>query len=51
VDNGFNRRVHKMHATTISMYKSDLKDGVLEAVKSDQQYMEIKENFQQGILQ
>ena len=28
-----NRRVHEMHATTISMYKSYLKDRILEATK------------------
>jgi hypothetical protein len=45
------RRVHEMHATTIIMYKSYLKEIILKAAKSDQQYMEIKENLQQGILQ
>jgi hypothetical protein len=35
------RRVHELHATTISMYQSDLKDIILEAAKSDLQYMEI----------
>jgi hypothetical protein len=29
------KRVHKMHATTISMYKFDLKDKILEAANSD----------------
>jgi hypothetical protein len=43
------RRVHKMHATNISMYKYDLKDIILEAAKSDMHYMEIKENLQQKI--
>jgi hypothetical protein len=51
VVDALNRRVHEMHATTISMYKSDLKDIILEAAKSDQQYMEIKEKLQQGNLQ
>ena len=27
------RRVHKMHATTISLYKYDLKDKIVEAAK------------------
>jgi hypothetical protein len=40
-----------MHATTISMYQSYLKDKILEAAKSDQKYMEVKEKFQQGNLQ
>jgi hypothetical protein len=38
-------RVHEMHAKTISMYKSYLKDRILEVANSYQQYMEIKENF------
>jgi hypothetical protein len=46
-----NRRVHEMHATTISMYKSDLSDKILEVSKSDQRYVDIKENLQQGKLQ
>jgi hypothetical protein len=33
------RRVNDMHATTISMYKSDLKDKILEATKSNQHYL------------
>jgi hypothetical protein len=27
-----NKRVHEMHATTINMYGTDLKDKVLEAI-------------------
>jgi hypothetical protein len=45
------RRVHEMHATTISMYQSDLKDIILGAAKSNLPYMEIKKKLQQGILQ
>jgi len=37
-----------MHDTTISMYKSDLKDTTLEDTTSDRHYMEIKEKLQQG---
>jgi hypothetical protein len=51
VVDALSRRVHEMHATTISMYKYDLKDIILEAAKSDQHYMEIKEKLQQGNLQ
>jgi hypothetical protein len=40
-----------MHATTISMYKTYLKIRILEAVKSDQLYLQIKESIQQGNLQ
>jgi hypothetical protein len=45
VDDALNRRVHEMHATTISMYKSDLKDIIFEVAKSDQHYVEIKKNY------
>jgi hypothetical protein len=51
VVDALNRRVHEMYATTISMYTSDLKDIILEAGKSDLQYMEIKTKLQQSILQ
>jgi hypothetical protein len=34
-----------MHAIPISMYKSDLKDIILEATKLDQYYMKIKEKL------
>jgi hypothetical protein len=46
-----NRRVDEVHATTISMYKSNLKDKIVEAAKSDQHYMETKEKLQQCNLQ
>jgi hypothetical protein len=41
VDDALRKRVHELCATTISMYQSDLKDKILEAAKSDSQYMEI----------
>ena len=47
----FNRRVHEMHATSISMHKSDLKDKMLEAAKLDQHYVETKIKLHEGILQ
>jgi hypothetical protein len=50
VADALNRRVHEMHATTISMYRSDLKDKILEAAKSDLRYMEIKTKLQQDNL-
>ena len=34
VDDALSRRVHEMHATTVSKYPSDLKDRILEAAKS-----------------
>ena len=40
-----NRRVHELHATTISMYKSDLKDIIIETAKSDLQYKELVEKL------
>jgi hypothetical protein len=46
-----NRTMHKMHATTISMYKSYLSDRILEVSKSDQHYVDIKMNLHQGMLQ
>jgi hypothetical protein len=36
-----NRRVHELHAATISMYQTDLKDKILKAAKEDTHYMEI----------
>jgi hypothetical protein len=43
--------VHELHATSISMYQSDLKDKIIEAAKSDLQYKELVAKLQQGILQ
>jgi hypothetical protein len=51
VADALNKRVHKMHATTISMYKSDLCDKILEVAKSYQCYVDIKVNLQQGMSQ
>jgi hypothetical protein len=51
VVDALSRRVHEIHATTISMYQSDLKDRILEDAKSDQKYMELKEKLQKGNLQ
>jgi hypothetical protein len=41
VDHALSRRVHELHATTISMYQSDLKDIIVEAAKLDFQYIEL----------
>jgi hypothetical protein len=49
VVDALSRRVHEMHATTISMYKSYLSEIILEVSKSDQRYVDIKENLQQGM--
>jgi hypothetical protein len=32
------RKVHELHATTISMYKTELKDRIVEVVSADLQY-------------
>jgi hypothetical protein len=45
------RRVHELHATTISMCQTYFKDRILEAAKIDFQYMEIITKLQKGILQ
>ena len=45
------KRVLELHATTISMYQSDLKEIILEVAKSNLQYKELVEKLQQGILQ
>jgi hypothetical protein len=39
-----------MHATTISMYQSDLKHRIIEVAQSDLQYKELVEKLQQGNL-
>jgi hypothetical protein len=44
VANALNRRVHIMHATTISMHQSDLKRTILDVVVTDQHYLQVKEN-------
>ena len=40
-----------MHATNISMYRSNLKDRILGATNLDQHYLQVKESLQQGKLQ
>jgi hypothetical protein len=51
VADALNMRVHEMNATTIIMYKYNLKDKILEAAKTYQYYMETKEKLQQGNFQ
>jgi hypothetical protein len=50
VADALNRRVHEFHATTISMYQSDLKHKNLEAAKLDLQYKELVTKLQEGKL-
>jgi hypothetical protein len=51
VVDALNRRVHELHAITISMYQSDLKYKIIDAAKSDLQYKELVAKLQQGNLQ
>jgi hypothetical protein len=50
VVDALNRRVHELHATTISMYQSDLKHRILEAADLDLQCEKLVEKLQQGNL-
>jgi hypothetical protein len=51
VVDAISRRVHDLHATTIIMHQSYLKENILEVAKSYLQYMEIITKLKQGILQ
>jgi hypothetical protein len=48
VVDALSRRVHELHATTISMYQTDIKSRILEAANADLQYMELVAKLQQG---
>jgi hypothetical protein len=48
VDDALSRRVHELHATTISMYQTDIKGIILEAANADLWYMELVAKLQQG---
>ena len=48
VDDALSRRVHKFHATTISMYQTDIKSRFLEVASIDLHYMEVVAKLQQG---
>jgi hypothetical protein len=45
------RRVHLMHATVVSMHQSNLKSIILDGLVTDQNYLQVKENLQQGHVQ
>jgi hypothetical protein len=51
VVDALNRRVHLMHATTVSMHQSDLKRRILDVVVTDQHYLQVKESLQQENVQ
>jgi hypothetical protein len=48
VTDALNRSVHELHATTISMYQTDIKSIILEAANVDLQYKELVAKLQQG---
>jgi len=48
VVDALNRRVHELHATTISMYRTDIKRIILEATNADLQYRDLVAKLQQG---
>jgi hypothetical protein len=48
VVDALNRRVHERHATTISMYQTDIKGKFLEAANVDLQYMELVAKIHHG---
>jgi hypothetical protein len=48
VADALNIRVHELHATSISMYLTDIKIKILEAANVDLQYKELVAKIQQG---
>jgi hypothetical protein len=48
VVDSLSKRVHELHATTISMYRNDIKGRILEDANADLQYMELLAKLQQG---
>jgi len=51
VVDALSKRAHEMHMEANNMYISYLKDKIIEATISNQQYLQIKETLQQGNLQ
>jgi hypothetical protein len=51
VVDALNKRVHEMHAVTISMCRIDLNDRILEAIIVDLYYAQVKESLQQNNVQ
>ena len=47
VVDALNRKVHKLHATAISMYRTEIKDKILEAANVDLQYKRLVAKLQQ----
>jgi hypothetical protein len=51
VVDALSRRVHIMHAIIVSVHQSDLKSIILDGLVTDQHYLHVKENLQQGDVQ
>jgi hypothetical protein len=51
VVDSLSRRVHLMHAIAISVHQLDLKRIILDGLITDQHYLQVKENLQQGDVQ
>jgi hypothetical protein len=47
VADALSRKVHELHATTISMYMTDIKDRILEAANANLQYRDLVAKLQQ----
>jgi hypothetical protein len=47
VDDALSTKVHELHATTISMYQTEMKDRILEAANADLQYKNLVAKLQQ----
>ena len=48
VVDALSRTVHELHATSISMYQTDIKSRILEAGNANLQYRELVAKLQQG---
>jgi hypothetical protein len=46
VVDALSRRLHELHATTISMYRTDIKGIISEAANTNLQYRDLVENIQ-----
>jgi hypothetical protein len=51
VVDALSRRAHEVHVAAINMYMTDLKDQIIAAGNSDQQYVKTRETLQQGKFQ
>jgi hypothetical protein len=51
VVDALNKRVRKMHETTISMYMKYLQDIIIEGIIMNQHYVQVKERLQKNNVQ